>query len=64
MHTKGTQITAESVFISRFTANSIAPKLQKCWTHKSAKAIKFLLQSTLHFQRTHLQSFSFLRSLV
>ena len=27
---QGTQITAESVFESRFTMNNIAPKLQKC----------------------------------
>ena len=27
---KGTQITVESVFISRFTMNNIALKLQKC----------------------------------
>ena len=33
---QGTQITVESVFISRFTMNNIAPKLQKCWTHKIA----------------------------
>ena len=35
-HTKKPQITVESVFISRFTMNNIAPKLQKCWTHKIA----------------------------
>ena len=26
----------EFVFISRYTINNIAPKLQKCWTHKIA----------------------------
>ena len=31
---QGTQITVGFVFISRFTMNNIAPKLQKCWTHK------------------------------
>ena len=49
---QGTQITVESVFISRFT------KLQKCWTHKIAFKIiskmlqptetKFLLQSAFY----------------
>ena len=29
-----TQITVESVFITRFTMNNIAQKLQICWTHK------------------------------
>ena len=29
-----TQITVESIFISSFTTNNIAPKQQKCWTHK------------------------------
>ena len=29
-------MTVESVFISRFTMNNIAPKLQKCRTHKIA----------------------------
>ena len=33
---QGTQITMESVFISRFTMNNIVPKLQKCWTRKIA----------------------------
>ena len=52
---QGTQITGESVFISRFTMNNIAPKLQKCWTHKialksykNAKVTKFLLQSAFY----------------
>ena len=31
---QGTQITVESVFISRFTMNNFAPKLQKCWRRK------------------------------
>ena len=47
--------------------NYIAPKLQKCWTHKTAFNIisKMLKQpisftvSLIHFQRTHLQSFTF-----
>ena len=50
---QGKQITMESAFINKFTMNNIAPKLQKCWTHKIAfniikkngKATKFLLQS-------------------
>ena len=33
---KETQITVESVYISRFTTNNIAPELQKCWTQKIA----------------------------
>ena len=54
-------ITVESVFISRFTKNNIALKLQKCWTHKIAfknhiknsKATKFLSQSTFYtFRRS------------
>ena len=69
---QGTQITVESVFISRFTMNNIAPKLQKRWTHKIAFKIvsKMLKQPNsfraglLHFRRTHLQSFIFLRLLV
>ena len=53
---KGTQIAVESVFISRFTMNNIAPKLQKFWTHKiflqhhikNAKATKCFLQSAFY----------------
>ena len=33
-HTQGTQITVESVFISRFAMNNIAPKLKRWWTQK------------------------------
>ena len=33
---KHTRKTVESVYISRFTMNNIAPKLQKCWTQKIA----------------------------
>ena len=33
---QGKQITMESAFINKFTMNNIAPKLQKCWTHKIA----------------------------
>ena len=33
---QGTRITVESVFISRFTMNNMAAKLQKFWTHKIA----------------------------
>ena len=56
----------ESVFLSRFTMNNIAPKLQKCWTHKIAFKIIFktLKQPNfflLYFHRMHLQSFIFLR---
>ena len=36
---QGTQTTVESVFISRFTMNNIALKLQKYWTHKIALKI-------------------------
>ena len=32
--------TVESVFLSRYRMNNIAPKLQKCWTHKIAFKIK------------------------
>ena len=51
------QGTVESVFISRFIVNNIAPKLQKCWRQKivfkiifkeSAKTNKFLLQSAFY----------------
>ena len=49
---QGTQKRVESIFISIFTMNNIAPKLQKCWTRKiaikNAKAIKFLLQSAFY----------------
>ena len=48
---QGTQITVESFFISRFTMNNIAPKLQNCWVqnclqyhYKNAKRTKFILQ--------------------
>ena len=30
-HTRNTLVTVEYVFISKFTMNCIAPKLQKCW---------------------------------
>ena len=40
----------ESVFISRFTMNNIAPKLQKCWTHKIAfKIISKMLKQPNFF---------------
>ena len=69
-HTRNT--TSESVFISRFTMNNIAPKLQKCWTQKVVFKIvsKMLKQqisftvSLLHFQRTHLQWFTFLQPFI
>ena len=38
----------ESIFINRFTMNNIAPKLQKCWTHKIAKATKLVFQSAFY----------------
>ena len=48
---QGTQITVESVFISRFTMNNIAPKLQKRWTHKIAfKIISKMLKQPNFFQ--------------
>ena len=41
----------ESVFISRFTMNNIALKLQKCWTHKIAfKIISKMLKQPNFFQ--------------
>ena len=46
---KGTQITVESVSISRFTINNIAPKLQKCWTHKIAFKIISKMLKQLNF---------------
>ena len=47
---QGTQITLESVFISRFTMNNIAPKLQKRWTHKFAfKIISKMLKQPNFF---------------
>ena len=47
---QGTQITVESVFISIFTMNNIASKLQKCWTHKTAfKIIPKILQQPNFF---------------
>ena len=73
VHSKHTQAkkeqkTVESVFISRFTMNNIAPKMQKCWTLKIAfkiiskmlKQPNFFYSQPLHFQRTHLESFTFL----
>ena len=54
---QGTQITVESVFISSFTMNNIAPKLQKCWTHKiafkNAKTSKFLLELAFYTSEGH-----------
>ena len=47
--TQGTQITLESVFISRFTINNVAPKLQKCWTHKIALKILLKMLKQLNF---------------
>ena len=54
----------ESVFISRFTMNNIAPKLQKCWTHKIAfksiskmlksKRTKFLLELAFYTSEGHI----------
>ena len=49
--------------------NNIAPKLQKCWTHKIAfnitskilKQPNFFYGKPSHFKRKHLQSFTFLR---
>ena len=50
-HDKHAQITVESVFISRFTMNNFAPKLQKCWTHKIAsKIISKMLNSQISLQ--------------
>ena len=50
-HKYRAQITVESVFISRFTMNNIAPKLQKCWTHKIAfKIISKMLKQPNFFQ--------------
>ena len=47
---QGTQVAVESVFISRFTMNNIAPKLQKCWTHKIAfKIISKMLKQPNFF---------------
>ena len=47
---QGTQITVESISISRFTINNIAPKLQKCWTHKIAfKIISEMLKQPNFF---------------
>ena len=46
---QGTQIRVESVFISRFTMNNIAPKLQKCWTHKIAFKIIPKMLKQLNF---------------
>ena len=61
---QGTQITVESVFISRFAMHNIAPKLQKYWTHKiafriikNAKATKFLLQSASTLPKEALAKF-------
>ena len=49
---QGTQVTVESVFISRFTMNNIAPKLQKCWIHKIAfKIISKRLKRPIFFYR-------------
>ena len=44
----------ESVFISRFTMNNIAPKLRKCWTHKIAYNIisEMLKQENLFHSQT------------
>ena len=69
-HTRITR-TMESIFISRFTVNNIAQNLQQCWTHKTAFKIIYICQSNQisftvslpHFQRTHMQSFTFLRLL-
>ena len=48
---QGTQITMESVFISRFTMNNIAPKLQRRWNHKIAfKIISKMLKQPNFFQ--------------
>ena len=45
-----TQITVESVFISRFTMNNVAPKLQKCYTNKIAfKIISEMLKQPNFF---------------
>ena len=35
-HTRNTNNSGICFFVSRFTMNDIAPKLQKCWTHKIA----------------------------
>ena len=51
----------ESVLISRFTMNNIAPKLQKCWTHKiafkivqkNAQTTKFLLELAFYIFEGH-----------
>ena len=43
-------MTVESVFISRFAMNNIAPRLQKCWTHKIAfKIISKMLKQPNFF---------------
>ena len=40
----------ESIFINRLVMNIIAPKLQKCWTHKIAfKGISKMLKQTNFF---------------
>ena len=47
---QGTQITVESLFVSRFTMNNIAPKLQKCWRYKiSFKIISKMLKQPNFF---------------
>ena len=35
-HTSNTNNSGKSLFMSRFTMNNTAPKLQKCWTHTVA----------------------------
>ena len=50
---QGTQITMESVFLNRFTMNSIAPKLQKCLTQKIVPKIisKMLKQPSFFYSQ-------------
>ena len=52
---QGTQITVEFIFISKFTMNNIAPKLQNAGhtklpskSYQNAKTTKFLLQSAFY----------------
>ena len=51
-----TQITVESVSMSRFTMIIIAPKLQKCWTHKTTFKIISKMLKQLNFFHSRLST--------
>ena len=48
--------TVESVFISRFTMNNIAPKLKKIWTHNFAFKIISKLEKLPNFFHSQLST--------